>query len=56
MGHEAEKTIRYALVQLSHPVIEKLFTESDVIYGGESDLDIFRPRSQVLNCDCDTRP
>ena len=47
------KAIRYALVQLSHPVIKNLFTESNVIYGCESDLNIFSPRSQVVNCDCD---
>jgi hypothetical protein len=49
------KAIRYALVQLSHPFIEKLFTESNVIYGGEGDLNMFNPRPQVLNCDCDIR-
>ena len=49
------KAICYALVQLSHPFIEKVFTESNVIYGVESDLNIFSPRSQVVNWDCDIR-
>jgi hypothetical protein len=47
------KAIRYALVQLSHPFIEKHFTESKVIYGGRSDLGICRIRSQVLDWDLD---
>ena len=49
------KGIRYALVQLSHPFIENLFTESNVIYSVESDLNIFSPRSEVVNWDFDTR-
>ena len=49
------KGICYALVQLSHPFIENLLTESNVIYGVESDLNIFDPRSEVVNWDFDTR-
>ena len=49
------KGIRYALVQLSHPVVENLFAESNVIYGVKIDLNIFSPRSQVVNWDFDTR-
>ena len=49
------KVIRYALVQLSHPFIKKTYTESNVIYGVEGDLNVFIPRSQVVNWDCDIR-
>ena len=55
MRHKPRKAIPYAPVQLSHPVIENHFTESNVIYGVESFLNIFSPRSQVLDCDCDIR-
>ena len=53
----SREEIRYALVQLSHPLafIEKLFTELNVIYGVESDLNMFSPWSQVVNWDCDIR-
>ena len=51
MGHDTE--IRYALVHLSHPTIEKLFTESNVLYGVEGDFNVFIPRSQVVNVNFD---
>jgi hypothetical protein len=41
------------IVQLSRPFIKKLFTESDVIYGVESDLNVFSPRSQIISWDCE---
>ena len=47
------KQIRYALVHLSHPTIEKLFTESNVLYGVESNLNVCIPHSQVVNFDID---
>lgn len=35
--------------------MEEHFTEPNVIYGVESNLNIFCPRSQVVNRDCDVR-
>ena len=53
LGGARGTAIRYALVHLSHPFIEKHLTESNVIYGSRSDFGICRIRSQVLNWDCD---
>jgi hypothetical protein len=49
------KGIRYALVQLRHPFIKNTFTESNVVYGVESDLNSFIPQSQFINWDWFTR-